>query len=131
MIPRLIARTLTTTKLSPPHLLPRQTTSPTPSSPFHTTTTMDTDTAAQLAEEHGDASSHRGRGGRGNRFRPRGAGSGSGSGSRDVALSRALSRLLRHQASSAGVPLDKEGYADLSKVVCSPFPSPPTKTANL
>lgn len=130
MIPRLIARTLTLAK-SPPHrFLPRQTTSPTPS-PFHTTTTMDTSTSAQLADEHGDAPSRRG--GRGNRFRPRGGGSGSGSGtgSRDVALSRALSRLLRHQASSAGVPLDKEGYADLSKVVRTspPPPFPPSPRA--
>ncbi|RYO77409.1 hypothetical protein DL762_009280 [Monosporascus cannonballus] len=36
---------------------------------------------------------------------------------RDVALSRALSLLLRHQAHSAGIKLDAEGYAPLDKVL--------------
>lgn len=34
-------------------------------------------------------------------------------------ISRALSRLLRHQALNAGIKLDKEGYAPLDKVVSS------------
>lgn len=38
-------------------------------------------------------------------------------GGRAVDLSRALSRLLRHQASNAGIDLDKEGYAPLDKVL--------------
>lgn len=36
---------------------------------------------------------------------------------RDVQISRALSRLLRHQAENAGVNLDGEGFAQLDKVV--------------
>ncbi|KAI6370934.1 hypothetical protein MCOR25_004066 [Pyricularia grisea] len=51
------------------------------------------------------------RGGRG------GGGGGGGSQSRDVGISRALSRLLRHQAANAGIQLDGEGYAPLDKVL--------------
>lgn len=36
---------------------------------------------------------------------------------RDVQVSRALSRLLRHQAENAGIKLDGEGFAPLDKVV--------------
>lgn len=45
-------------------------------------------------------------------------------------ISRALSRLLRHQATNAGIQLDREGYAPLDKVVSlgsllpPPFPFP-------
>ncbi|KAL2130405.1 hypothetical protein VTI74DRAFT_6514 [Chaetomium olivicolor] len=46
-----------------------------------------------------------------------GGGSGGGRGGREVTLSKALSKLLRHQAQSAGVELDKEGYAPLDKVL--------------
>lgn len=53
-----------------------------------------------------------GRGGRG-----RGRGGGRGGQSREVDLSRALSRLLRHQAVNAGIQLDGEGYAPLDRVV--------------
>lgn len=52
---------------------------------------------------------HRGRGGRG--------GGGGGAKGRGVDLSRALSRLLRHQAANAGIQLDSEGYAPLELVV--------------
>ncbi|KAK3379415.1 KptA family-domain-containing protein [Lasiosphaeria ovina] len=52
-----------------------------------------------------------GRGGRG-----RGGGGGGGK-SREVALSHALSKLLRHQAASAGIQLDSEGFAPLNKVL--------------
>ena len=47
----------------------------------------------------------RGRGGRG------------GAKGRGVDLSRALTRLLRHQAGNAGIQLDSEGYAPLELVV--------------
>lgn len=40
-------------------------------------------------------------------------------------ISRALSRLLRHQALNAGIKLDKEGYAPLDKVVSFLSPSLP------
>ncbi|KAK0673816.1 putative tRNA 2'-phosphotransferase 1 [Cercophora samala] len=46
-----------------------------------------------------------------------GRGGGRPGGGRAVDLSRALSRLLRHQASNAGIELDKEGYAPLDKVL--------------
>lgn len=39
---------------------------------------------------------------------------------RESNISRALSRLLRHQAPQAGISLDKEGYAPLEKVVSFP-----------
>ncbi|KAK3401234.1 KptA family-domain-containing protein [Sordaria brevicollis] len=71
-----------------------------------------------LADRAADSSSKRGGGG------PRGpkpgggrGGHGGRKGGRDVDLSRALSRLLRHQASSAGITLDAEGYAPLDKVL--------------
>jgi 2'-phosphotransferase len=37
---------------------------------------------------------------------------------REVQVSKALSKLLRHQADSAGIKLDKEGFAPLDRVVC-------------
>lgn len=43
-----------------------------------------------------------------------------GSQKREKDISRALSRLLRHQALNAGIKLDKEGYAPLDKVVSEP-----------
>lgn len=55
------------------------------------------------------------RGGGGGRKKSGGASS-SWSG-RDTQISKALSRLLRHQAQAAGVPLDREGYARLDLVV--------------
>lgn len=52
----------------------------------------------------------------------KGAGGGAGAGAggpqkRQKDISRALSRLLRHQATNAGIQLDREGYAPLDKVV--------------
>lgn len=41
---------------------------------------------------------------------------------RDVQVSRALSRLLRHQADTAGINLDGEGFAPLDKVVSARTP---------
>lgn len=61
-----------------------------------------------------------------------GGGAGDGGGrNRDMLVSKALSRLLRHQAVTAGIELDQEGYAPLEKVVRSFlvfFPS--TRTSN-
>lgn len=64
----------------------------------------------------GGRASRGGKGGRGGRSGG-GGGGGSSRGGRGVQLSKALSRLLRHQAGSAGIDLDKEGYAPLDKVV--------------
>ena len=56
------------------------------------------------------------RGGRGGKGGGRGGGGGGAQG-RDVQVSRALSRLLRHQAANAGIKLDGEGFAPLDQVV--------------
>lgn len=53
------------------------------------------------------------RGGRGGK----GGGGGGGGQGREVQISRALSKLLRHQAENAGIPLDGEGFAPLDRVV--------------
>lgn len=45
------------------------------------------------------------------------SGGGGGGGGRSVDISRALSRLLRHQAANAGIPLDPEGFAPLEQVL--------------
>jgi len=60
-------------------------------------------------------------GGRASRGRERG-GPGSGPGGdggkgREVQVSKALSRLLRHQAQTAKITLYEKGYAELDKVV--------------
>ncbi|KAK5664032.1 hypothetical protein OQA88_246 [Cercophora sp. LCS_1] len=86
---------------------------------------MDNDQVAALADQFEgrasvSSSPRGGRGGsRGGRFRSRGGGGASGSGSkgREVDISRALSRLLRHQAQNAGVRLDGQGYASLERVL--------------
>ncbi|KAM0240970.1 hypothetical protein ACHAPO_001772 [Fusarium lateritium] len=52
------------------------------------------------------------RGGKG-----RGKGGGSGGQGREVQVSKALSRLLRHQAANAGIQLDDEGFARLDAVL--------------
>ena len=52
--------------------------------------------------------------------KPRGGGRGGRGGggqSREVLVSKALSRLLRHQAGNAGIQLDAEGFAALDEVV--------------
>ena len=62
-----------------------------------------------------------GRGGRGAKRSGRGRGGGGGAGagaqSREVLVSKALSRLLRHKAEGAGIKLDDEGFAPLDRVV--------------
>jgi hypothetical protein len=62
------------------------------------------DKAIEQAQK-GRGASGRGRGGR------------SGGQGREVQISKALSRLLRHQAENAGITLDSEGYAPLDRVV--------------
>ncbi|KAI6772135.1 hypothetical protein HG530_003093 [Fusarium avenaceum] len=47
----------------------------------------------------------------------RGKGGGGGGQGREVQVSKALSKLLRHQAANAGVQLDDEGYATLDSVL--------------
>ena len=47
----------------------------------------------------------------------RGGRRGGGGQSREVQVSKALSKLLRHQAENAGIKLDGEGYAPLNRVV--------------
>jgi hypothetical protein len=46
-----------------------------------------------------------------------GGGSGGGAMNREVAVSKALSKLLRHAAEDVGLKLDAEGYARLDDVV--------------
>ena len=60
---------------------------------------------------------------RGDKGRGRGGGGGGGGGGgqgREVQVSKALSRLLRHQAANAGIQLDDEGFARLDAVVSKP-----------
>jgi hypothetical protein len=66
----------------------------------------------------GQASRGRGRsrGGRGGRGGGRGGG-GKGEMNREVAVSKALSKLLRHAAEDAGLTLDGEGFARVDQVV--------------
>ncbi|KAK3494573.1 KptA family-domain-containing protein [Neurospora hispaniola] len=69
-------------------------------------------------QDRADRASHSNRGGGGGGRGPKfGGHGGHRKGGRDVDLSRALSRLLRHQAASAGITLDAEGYAPLDKVL--------------
>lgn len=55
---------------------------------------------------------------RGGRGAGQGRGGARGSQGREVQVSKALSKLLRHQAENAGIKLDGEGYASLNEVVC-------------
>ncbi|KAK0389491.1 hypothetical protein NLU13_3066 [Sarocladium strictum] len=63
--------------------------------------------------EDGNSQGNRQGGGRGRGGR-RGGGSGQ---SREMQISKALSRLLRHQAENAGIKLDEAGFAPLDKVL--------------
>ncbi|KAL8381436.1 hypothetical protein RB595_005619 [Gaeumannomyces hyphopodioides] len=75
------------------------------------------DAAADLADRAASRSGRgKGRGGGGGR-RGGGGGGGGGGGAREVTVSRALSKLLRHQAENAGIKLDAEGYAPLDEVL--------------
>jgi len=68
-------------------------------------------------------SSRGGRSSRGGKSGPSGSKSGQAGGGqkREVQISKALSKLLRHQAASAGIPLDPQGFAPLDRVVSSLF----------
>ncbi|SPO00545.1 related to tRNA 2`-phosphotransferase [Cephalotrichum gorgonifer] len=66
-------------------------------------------------EDRAHAQADRGRKGRGGRG-GRGGGGGGAMG-REVLVSKALSRLLRHQAENAGLKLDEGGYTELDKVM--------------
>jgi hypothetical protein len=73
------------------------------------------------AHEDGDFRSRsEGRGGGGNRGRGRGRGERGGGGemNREVAISKGLSKLLRHAAEEAGLKLDEQGFARVDEVVC-------------
>lgn len=69
------------------------------------------DKALSGSRRGNDGGKRRARGGRG------GGGGGGGGQGRDVQVSKALSKLLRHQASAAGIELDDEGFAPLDRVV--------------
>lgn len=79
------------------------------------------DALADRLEDVALSSSRHGKGRDGGKAWGRGGGGGGGGGGgrsrREVSLSKALSRLLRHQADSAGIELDREGFARLDKVV--------------
>lgn len=70
-------------------------------------------TAAHIAleEKYAGGKKQRGGGGGGR------GGRGGGGQSREVLVSKALSKLLRHQAGNAGIKLDAEGFAALDEVV--------------
>lgn len=71
-------------------------------------------------EDRAHAQAERGKRGRGRGGRGRGGGGGM---SRETQVSKALSRLLRHQAGNAGIKLDEAGFAELDKVVSPHAPS--------
>jgi 2'-phosphotransferase len=75
-----------------------------------------------------------GRGGKRGGGRGKGQGRGGARGkaggraeNREVQVSKALSKLLRHQAQNAGLGLDTEGFARLDQVVGSHFPHRPVR----
>lgn len=77
-------------------------------------------TAAHLALEEKYAGGKKQRGGGGGGRGGRGGGGGQG---REVQVSKALSKLLRHQAENAGIKLDAEGFAALDEVVSGSYDS--------
>lgn len=84
------------------------------------TTAAAMDATDDLAERiETQASSGQGKkGGGGGSSKKGGASAGAGGAQKkEKDISRALSRLLRHQATNAGITLDAEGYAPLDKVV--------------
>ncbi|CZS97860.1 related to tRNA 2`-phosphotransferase [Rhynchosporium graminicola] len=72
-----------------------------------------TDKAEELDASLGRGGRPEGRGGRGGK---RGGGGGKGEG-REVMVSKALSKLLRHAAVEAGLKLDAEGFASVEQVM--------------
>ncbi|KAG0652174.1 tRNA 2 -phosphotransferase 1 [Hyphodiscus hymeniophilus] len=67
----------------------------------------------------GGKSRGRGLGGRGGKGGGGGRGGGGREINREVAVSKALSKLLRHAAADAGLALDREGFARVDQVVSS------------
>ncbi|KAF3769854.1 hypothetical protein M406DRAFT_325339 [Cryphonectria parasitica EP155] len=82
---------------------------------------MDTNDQAEQLEEQvsqQQQQQHHRHGAKGKGGGSKGSGQGAGGGAkREKEVSRALSRLLRHQALNAGIKLDREGYAPLEKVL--------------
>jgi 2'-phosphotransferase len=76
------------------------------------------DKAQELDLNHNERGSRSNRGG-GKGKGGRGGKGGTGGMDRDVAISKALSKLLRHAAADAGLVLDGEGYGRVDQVVCS------------
>jgi 2'-phosphotransferase len=72
---------------------------------------MNLEDKASSGGKRGNDGGRRKGGGRG------GGGGGGGGQGREVQVSKALSKLLRHQAASAGIQLDDEGFAPLDRVV--------------
>lgn len=64
-----------------------------------------------------DKTQKKGGGPGGGRKGGKGGRGGGGAQSREMLVSKALSKLLRHQAENAGIQLDEGGYAPLDKVV--------------
>lgn len=88
------------------------------------TDSLDTAQEMDIGAHGGDRGA--GRGGRGGRGGRRGGGGGAGRGAsenREVLISKALSKLLRHAADEAGLKLDAEGFAPLDEVVSQNRPS--------
>lgn len=72
--------------------------------------------------DHGDdfdapLPNSRPRGGRGGRGGKRGGGGGGGGQGRAISISKALSKILRHDAVKEGLQLDGEGYAKVDELV--------------
>ncbi|KFX98775.1 hypothetical protein O988_04216, partial [Pseudogymnoascus sp. VKM F-3808] len=82
---------------------------------------MSTTGEQALAEQVGDAPQQSRKTGGGGGGRSRGgkgrSGGGGGGMSRDVQVSKALSKLLRHDAVKAGLELDDEGFASVDQVL--------------
>lgn len=70
-------------------------------------------------------------GGRSGKGREGRKGGGRGAQGREVQISKALSRLLRHQAENAGIKLDEAGFAPLDKVVSHWSPDAPLEPRTL
>jgi 2'-phosphotransferase len=70
-----------------------------------------------VAERVEDLALSKGAKAKGKGQRGKGRGGGTGGPDREVLISKALSSLLRHRASDAGIELDPEGFAPLDRVV--------------
>lgn len=73
---------------------------------------LDLEEKHQTKGNQGGGGRGRGKGGRGGK-----SGGGGSPQNKEILISKALSKLLRHAAGDAGVVLDSEGYASLDQVV--------------